>query len=68
MRARLRLLAGAVLAVLAGAAHAETVAVHAAYLLDVGSGKMIDDAVVVITDGRVSARGAAARSASTSAG
>lgn len=60
MRARLRLLAGAVLAVLAGAAHAETVAVHAAHLLDVGSGKMIDDAVVVITDGRVSARGAAA--------
>ena len=47
------------LTVLAGATHAETVAVHAAHMLDVGSGQMIDDAVVVVTDGRVTARGTA---------
>ena len=59
MRARLGALAGALLTLAAGA-HAETVAVHAAHMLDVQSGAMIDDAVVVITDGRVSARGVAA--------
>ncbi|WP_374573486.1 amidohydrolase family protein [Phenylobacterium sp.] len=41
----------------AGAVQAQTVAVHAAHLVDVASGKVTDDPTVVIVDGRISAVG-----------
>lgn len=43
----------------ASAAQAETVAVSAARMLDVASGRMVDQPVVVIVDGRISAVGKA---------
>ena len=49
-----------VAALLATAAHAETVAVTAAHLLDPASGRTIDGATVVVTEGRVVAAGASA--------
>ncbi len=44
-------------ALLASAAHAETVAITAAHLLDPASGRTIDGATVVVTDGHVVAAG-----------
>ncbi|MDQ0466402.1 imidazolonepropionase-like amidohydrolase [Caulobacter ginsengisoli] len=55
---RLILAIGLAIATLAaGAAQAETVAVTAARLLDVASGKYVDNPVVVIVDGRITAVG-----------
>lgn len=45
---------------LAGAAQAETVAVTAARLLDVATGKYIESPMVIITDGRITAVGSSA--------
>ena len=48
------------LSLLATAAHAETVVVTAAHMLDVVAGKTIDNAAVVVVDGRITAAGPAA--------
>ncbi|WP_276593041.1 amidohydrolase family protein [Sphingomonas sp. GC_Shp_3] len=48
-----RLLAAALLACAATPAMAESVVVTAAHMLDVASGRTLDDPVVVITDGRI---------------
>jgi len=48
-----RLLAAALLASVAAPAMAESVVVTAAHMLDVASGKTLDDPIVVITDGRI---------------
>ncbi|QXQ05452.1 amidohydrolase family protein [Sphingosinicellaceae bacterium] len=45
---------------LASAAHAETVVVTAAHMLDVVAGRTIDNAAVVVVDGRITAAGSAA--------
>ena len=49
-----------VAAALATPLHAETVAVTAAHMLDVLSGRTVDAPVVVVTDGRITAAGPAA--------
>jgi imidazolonepropionase-like amidohydrolase len=48
-----KLLAGALLASVAVPAMAESVVVTAAHMVDVASGRTLDDPVVVITDGRI---------------
>ncbi len=56
----LNILRWAALSLLAStAAHAETVAVTAAHMLDVVAGRTVDNAVVVVTDGRITAAGTA---------
>lgn len=42
------------------AAHAETVAITAAHMVDVVAGRTIDNAAVIVTDGRITAAGPAA--------
>ena len=43
--------------ILAGSAHAETVAISAARMLDVVTGRVVASPVVVVTDGRIVAVG-----------
>ena len=57
---RLALTAGTALALMAGAANAQTVAVSAERLLDVRTGKYIERPLVLITDGKITAVGSLA--------
>jgi len=53
----MRLLFALSLAIVPAAAAAETVAITAAHMIDVVAGKRVDNPVVIVTDGRISAVG-----------